>query len=111
MVNGLDTAFSNRVRRTKGESGGSSYSTLLTYSKFYATQLEATLLQIRPMGTYRGSLASYPTWGVLQFSLIPLRSDFVEVYKGTGNMDLVTNGQDPRSIYRRRSRVFGLRVH
>lgn len=96
-VKGLDTAFSNRVRRTKGESGGSSYSTLLTYSKFYATRLEATLLQIRPMGTYRGSLAadptwslaSDPTWGVLQFSLIPLQSDFIEVYKGTGNMDLV----------------------
>lgn len=45
VVNGLDTVFSNRVRRTIGESGGSSHSTLLTYSKFYATRLEATLLR------------------------------------------------------------------
>jgi len=81
VINGLDVPFTTRVTRHIYRRWTNKKPVIKTATRFFATHLDADVLQIRSMGSSyhsnksRGSMAA-----ILKFAFQPLQSDFVEAF-------------------------------
>lgn len=111
VINGFDIPFNTRVTRHIYRRWTDKKPVTKTATRFFATHLDADVLQIRSMGTsYHSNKSRGSVAAILKFAFQTLQSGHVEAFNGAGKITLVM-AKIPGQFAEAGLPCFGVPVH